>query len=225
MCFSPEADLVAGLALVPVATATLRSVRAVRQLPLACLPAIFAAHQLVEAVVWAGTEGTVSSTWQHAAMVVYLAVALPLLPALVPIAVALVEPPERRRRTLPFVALGLVVGAYLTWVIATHDLQVHAQPHALDYSTGMTHGVPWTMAYIVAVVGVCLVSGYRSLVVFGVLNAVGLTVVLLIYTQAFLSLWCVYAAVVSVCVVLHLRRVSRCNRTSDSRPSAAHAVR
>ena len=57
MCFSAEADLVVGLALLPVAVVSLREVQHAREVPFAVLPLIFAAHQLVETLVWAGEPG------------------------------------------------------------------------------------------------------------------------------------------------------------------------
>lgn len=84
MCFSPQADLVVGVALVPVAVASLREVRCRREVPFAVLPALFAAHQLVEAVVWLGVHGRVGASLQTVAAHVYLAYALPVLPVLVP---------------------------------------------------------------------------------------------------------------------------------------------
>ncbi|MCW2764198.1 MAG: hypothetical protein JWO11_157, partial [Nocardioides sp.] len=71
MCFSVEADLVAGVALLPVGVLALREVRHPREVPFAALPLLFALHQLVEAVVWAGTEGRVSADLQHAATLAY----------------------------------------------------------------------------------------------------------------------------------------------------------
>jgi len=58
--------------------------------------------------------------------------------------------------------------------------------------------------YIVAVIGPALMSGYPSIVAFGVLNLVGLVVVAVFYYQAFASLWCIYAAVMSVLVLVHM---------------------
>jgi hypothetical protein len=60
MCFSVTADLAAGAALLPVAALSLREVRQWRELPCASLAAIFAAHQLIEAFVWAQQDGDVS---------------------------------------------------------------------------------------------------------------------------------------------------------------------
>ena len=47
-------------------------------------------------------------------------------------------------------------------------------------------------------------SGYPSVVAFGVFNLAGLAVVAALYFQAFASLWCIYAAVTSVLVLVHM---------------------
>ena len=67
MCFSVQADVVAGAVLLPVAGLTLREVRHVRELPFAALPLLFAAHQGVEALVWAAGDGDVSASAGRAA--------------------------------------------------------------------------------------------------------------------------------------------------------------
>lgn len=54
-----------------------------------------------------------------------------------------------------------------------------------------------------------LLSGYPSIVAFGALNLVGLVVVGVLYTKAFASLWCIYAAAASVLVLLHMVRRRR----------------
>lgn len=206
MCFSPEADLVAGLVLLPVAALSLREVRRLRELPFAALTLLFAAHQLVEALVWAGVEGDVSRTVQQAAALIYILFAFPVLPTLVPTAVLLLEPRGARLRVAPFVAIGLVVSGYLAYTVLSGPLVVQRRPHALVYDVGLHNGIFWAVLYILAVVGPSLLSGYRSIVAFGALNLVGLTLVALAYQEAFASIWCVFAAMSSVLVLLHMYR-------------------
>ena len=167
MCFSVEANLVTGAVLLPVGALALREVRHVREVPFAVLPLLFAVHQLLEAVVWAGVDGDVSPRVESAAALAYLLIALPVLPALFPLAVLLLEPRGARLRVAPFVALGAVVSAYLTVVVLDGDVGVYAHPHALVYRTGLEHDAFWTALYIVAVIGPSLLSGYPSLVAFG----------------------------------------------------------
>ena len=204
MCFSTTADVVAGTALLPVAAVSLHEVKAAREVPFAALPAVFAVHQLIESLVWAGQDGDVSASLAHAAAVAYVVIALPLLPTLVPVAVLLLEPRAQRTRMAPFVVLGVLVSSVLGFALAMHGVRVTAHPHALEYDVGVSDGVFWTVLYVVAVIGPALLSTYRSIVAFGVANLIGLTVVAIAYAEAFASLWCVYAAVTSVLVAVHM---------------------
>lgn len=210
MCFSPEADFVAGVVLLPIAAATLREVRMARELPFASLPLLFAAHQLVEAVVWVGFEGhVVSDPVRQAAAVAYVAYAMVVLPTLFPLAVLLLEPSGARRRVAPFVGIGIVVSVVFAVQLLTTPLTVVLRPHALQYVTGVPYGSLLTLVYVVAVIGPAVLSGYRSVVIWGVVNLVGLVVVAIVYREAFASLWCVYAAMTSVFVLLHMVRRRR----------------
>lgn len=205
MCFSVTADLVAGAALTPVAVLSLREVGHWREVPFASLPAVFAAHQLIEAFAWAQLDGTVSPRVGQLAALVYVFIAWPLLPALVPASVMLLEPREKVRRVAPFVAIGLVVAVYLTYVVLAKPVVVVEHPHCLEYQTGVAHPLVWATLYVVAICGALVVSSYRLVKVFGMLNLVGLIVVSMVYFTAFTSLWCAYAAFASLAVWLHMR--------------------
>jgi len=199
-----EADLVAGAVLVPIGVLSLRQVREAREIPLAAVPLLLGVHQLVEAVVWAGADGLVSVRVAHLAALVYVVIALPLLPTLFPLAVWLIESPSRRRLVAPFLAIGVVVSSYMALRLWQNGLDVVTHDYGMEYRVGLGFTEIWTGAYIVATMGACLVSGYRTVVAFGVLNLIGLTVVGLAYAQAFASLWCIYAAFVSVLILVHM---------------------
>jgi hypothetical protein len=229
MCFSLTADLSAGIALIPVAVLSLREVKHRRELLFALLPTVFAVHQLIEAAIWAGQDGDISTEAAHLAVFAYLFIALPLLPTLFPLSVLLLEPPGARLRVAPFVVLGGVVSTYLALAVFTHPIGVTPHPHCLAYQTGVQHIVVWSVLYVVAIVGPALMSGYPSIVAFGVLNLVGLILVAALYVQAFASLWCIYAAVMSVLVLVHMvlrRRLPephRCHGVALLPPAPTHA--
>lgn len=204
------ADLVAGTALVPVAALTLREVKHRRELMFAMLPAVFAVHQFLEVAVWAGLDGDVSPGVANLAMRAYLFIAWPLLPLYMPLALMLLEPPGRARRwAAPFVALGAIVAVYLGYVVLANPVEVIRHPYGLEYLTVVQHPLVWAVLYIVAVIGPPLMSGYRSIVAFGVLNLVGLIVVAVFYFNAFASLWCVFAGISSILMLVHMIRRRR----------------
>ena len=205
MCFSAEADLVAGAVLVPLGVLTLRQVRARRDLPLASLPLLFGVHQLVEALVWGGIDGDVSAGLARAAAWVYVVFALPVLPLLVPLAVWLVEDPHHRRRVLPFVGVGALVAVLMTRELLVNGLVVEPFDQAIGYYVGLgPHDWFATSLYVVAVVGACLAASSWTLRAFGVVNLVALLVVAASYAEALASMWCLCAAASSVLVLVHL---------------------
>jgi hypothetical protein len=209
MCFSVEADVAVGVLILPVAVASLREVRHAREVLFASLPLLFALHQFVEALVWAGHDGHVSPEVQHTAAAAYLVFALPVLPTLMPVAVLLLEPRGARARVAPFAVLGLAVTAYLGWALLSGPFSVVVHPHAIVYDTAIPRGNWWALLYIVAVIGPPLLSGYRSLFIFGWVNLIGLSVVAVLYDQAFVSLWCMFAACASVFILVHMVRRRR----------------
>lgn len=121
----------------------------------------------------------------------------------------MLEPHGSRLRVAPFLGLGAVVAGYFTWALVSGPVRVVEHPHALQYETAIRHGGWWAAAYVVAVIGPALLSGYRSIVSFGVLNLVGLVVVAVLLAKEFASVWCVYAALASILVLVHLRRRRR----------------
>ena len=221
MCFSVTADLAVGAALVPVAVMSLREVRQWREVPLAVLPAVFAAHQLIEALVWAQQAGQVSAAVGHVAALAYVFIAFALLPFLLPIGVVLLQPPGAVRRTVPFVVIGVIVAAYLGFAVLVRPMPVVVHPHALEYATGVPYPWVWAVSYVVAIVGSLLTSSHRMVVAFGVLNLVGLTVVAVAYFDGFTSLWCAYAAAASVTVWLYMRSRRRVPAPERVRDEAA----
>lgn len=207
MCFSATADLVAGVALTPIAIASLREVRHPRELPFAALPALLATHQLIETAVWPSVD--MPPGVAHAALLAYLFIAFPVLPLLVPVSILMLEPRGARLRVAPFVALGATVSGYLAYAVFTNPVGVVEHPHALEYQHGVQNAGVWAVLYIVAVVGPALLSSYPSIIAFGILNLVSLSVVSIVYVNAFASLWCLAAALASVLVLVHMVRRRR----------------
>lgn len=206
MCFSAEADFVAAAAVAPVGILALRSVREPRQWLVASLPLGFALHQFVEGFVWLGDSGDVSAGVMQAAIRIYLVFAQVVLPVLVPLAMLLLEP-QRLRRLLMGVCLGIgiVTAARFGWLIFAHPVDAYPQDHAMVYATDLKIG-PWTTAgYLLATCPAVVLSSHRWLRWFGVVNIIGFALAATIRYQAVTSVWCVYAALVSVMIVLYLR--------------------
>ena len=207
MCFSPEGDLVGGIAVVAIGVDALRHLRRRNDhLALAALPLLLGFHQIDEAFVWWGLQDVVPHDVGRVAMWIYLLIAFVVLPIFVPIVIMLLEPTARRRwRIAPFLAIGTVVSAVLLEAMLRSHPTVTLGAYHLAYSIGLQHGIVIIGFYIVATCGSLLASGFRHIVVFGLANLVAVVVLARLSADGFASLWCFYAAIACGAILLHMR--------------------
>lgn len=209
MCFSATANFVGGGLVAGVGVATLTQVRRPRELLLASLPLAFGVHQVLEGLVWLGVEGRAPLGLGDEAAAAFIFYAQALLPLLGPLAVLFVARPDRRRWMIPFVVGGTALAAYIAWTLVSYPITVAVRGNSLDYRNPGISTAAVAGLYVVFTVGPFLASGRRYLIAFGALNLVGLSIVLAVKSYAFTSLWCAYAAVVSVVLFLAMRRLRR----------------
>ncbi len=217
MCFSATANFVGSGALGAIGVATLTEVRHRRELLFAAVPCLFALHQFTEGFVWLGLDHRLSSVVTQDAGAAFVLYAQGLLPFLLPLSVLLLEPTRhRRRRMLGFLILGGVLALYILWGLIADPLHIFLRSHSIVYQNAVTTSMVVAVPYVIATCGALFFSGYRYLVALGCLNIAGLIVVLLIKSYAFTSLWCAYAALVSVIIYFFFRgsRVDRPARYS-----------
>ncbi|CAM5686014.1 DUF6629 family protein [Streptomyces canus] len=192
MCWSATADLVAGTAIASVGAVCVSRTRRAGDLPLAALPLLLGAHQLVEAQIWHTGGGT------GAATAAWAVIALPLLAVWVPVGVWCAVPRRTGRRLTAVVAVGVVTAAFLAHALATHPVRAEIRGHTMAYVIGLPHAELLVAGYLVATVGALLLSGDRRLTALGVLTGVGALVCWLLWRLEFVSTWCALAAVCSV---------------------------
>ncbi len=210
MCFSPGADAVVGGIVVVVGVDALRHVREPNQIPLASLPLLFGLHQIDEAFVWLGLQGRVSESIGRVGVWIYVLFALAALPVLVPLAVLAVEQSAGRRRVIgALAALGIGVGVALGVALFRGSVDAAIDGHHIAYAvSALSQGRELTALYVVAACGALIASSHRDLAVLGVVNLVAVPVLMWLTVSGFISLWCFWAAIVSVVIDVHLRRSS-----------------
>jgi hypothetical protein len=107
---------------------------------------------------------------------------------------------------LAFAILGAGLALYILWGLIAYPLQVSAHGHGIVYFNQISTTTLVAMLYVTATCGALFFSGFRPLVLLGLLNLVGLLVVMLVKRYEFTSLWCAYAAAVSAIIYFFFRR-------------------
>ncbi len=210
MCFSAEADIVAGLVVSAIGVGTIRHVGHDREAALASLPLLFGIHQLIEVAVWWGTEGRVPSHLFETATWLYLLIAFGLVPWWVPHAVRAVETDAVRTRWMAWLlAAGVVASVGLTVPVVVGPVSAIDGGAHLAYSVPLVAGGALTLLYVVATCGSLLLSSDRVVTWYGVVNLVVVAGLAVLLTSGVVSLWCVWAAVSSIAIAIHLGRLHR----------------
>jgi hypothetical protein len=209
MCFSATANFAGSAVLGTIGVATLTQVKHRRALMFGAMPLLFAAHQFIEGFVWLGLDNILPAYVAHNAGAAFVLYAQGLLPFLLPLSVYLIEPTRhRQRRMFWFVLLGGGLMLYILWGLTAYPLQVSAHGHSIVYFNPATTTTTVAVLYVIATCGALLFSGFRYLIALGVANVIGLLVVMGVMRYAFTSIWCAYAAVISVLIYFHFHRRS-----------------
>jgi hypothetical protein len=207
VCFSPQADIVGGLVICAIGVDAVRHIRQRREfLALAWIPLLLGAHQFIEALVWLWLQGHVPRGIGQVALWAYLLIAFVVLPVFIPVAVIALEPTKRRKQIMaPFASIGAAVAVVLFAAMVRGPVGVKLAPYHLAYSIRLPDGLLVVALYVVAVCGPLLVSGYRNVAIFGIVNLVAVIIIARLTISGFASVWCGWAALSSAAITLHCR--------------------
>ena len=207
MCFSATANFVGSGVLGAIGVVTLTKVRHRREILFASLPTLFAIHQFIEGFVWLGLDGILSPAVTHDMGAAFMLYAQGLLPFLLPLSVMLFEVDRKSRtRMLPFLIIGGGTTLYILWALTAFPLQLYVRGNSIVYINQATNNSAIAVLYVIATCGSLFVSKIRMMVVFGAANLAILLVVMAFKRYAFTSLWCAYAAIASIIILVYFWR-------------------
>jgi hypothetical protein len=205
MCFSATASFIAGTTLSGVGVVTISKVERRSELPFALFPLLFGIQQLVEGVVWL-TFSRDAPALKQTATYVFAMFAYVLWPIYVPFAFRVLETvPWRRKAMLWLQAGGLAVGLYLLYFLVTGPPVAEVIGQHIVYLTPRFYLIPVVILYFVSTCFTGFLSSHTFGRLFGMGAMVSFIATYLFYTRALVSVWCFFAAILSLMVYLHLR--------------------
>jgi hypothetical protein len=203
MCFSATASFTAGIGLLVIGAVTVSRVRRRAELPFALIPGLFGVQQLIEGGLWltfpdnAPVANTVLTYF-------YSFFSHVLWPIYVPIAVLLLEPVEWRRKLLMAIAVaGAAVGLYLLYFLVTEPIVSEVVGRHISYQSPHFYIAAVMALYVSATCVSSFVSSCKTIRWFGAATFVALLAAYAFYAFWFISVWCFFAAVLSLIVLVH----------------------
>jgi hypothetical protein len=207
MCFSAAGSFGVAAVLGGIGAVSLAQEKATSHRMLALVPLLFAAQQVAEGVVWITIDAPSLRGLQELAVAAFLAFALVIWPTWVPLALWAAEPEPRRRRALSILAwVGAAVAVYASVILIRGRPTAQVAGHSIAYSY-RSAGPALVLAfylpmYVIAAVLPFFVSTMSKARIMGSVLAVALVATFIIKRETLTSVWCFFAAILSVVIVL-----------------------
>lgn len=209
MCFSSTASFSAAAVLLVAGVAAQRLARRPADRPFAAIPLLFAAQQATEGLLW------LAFGWDRPVLTatltqLYSFFSHVLWPVFVPVAAWLMEPARARWRVLAgFAAAGAGVGLFLLYGMFAFPIEARPVGGHIDYASPHFYVPVVMLLYLGATTVSLLATSFPMVRLFGALALAASVVSYLAYARWFISVWCFFAAVLSVVVCLHLAAARR----------------
>jgi uncharacterized protein DUF6629 len=225
MCFSATASFTMAGVLVAVGVASIARSESPSARLFAAIPLLFGAQQAAEGIVWLTiTDPPSLATLHRLAVMTFLALALVIWPLWAPIALRLHERDRARKKVLTtFIAIGVLVA------VVAGNLLHRWQPYAVIAGRSIVYKhatmgivVPeyvLLLVYAIPTVGSFFVSTVPMVRTIGATLFVSLVLAFLIERQALTSVWCFFAAVLSVLIFVAVTRTSRSSAVLQASPA------
>ena len=169
------------------------------------IPLLFGIQQLTEGVIWL--------TFRHDAPLLkqtmtcaYSGFSHALWPIYVPFAMGVLEAVRWRKRTIfAFEAAGIPVALYLLYYIVTRPVVAEVVGRHIVYLSPHFYVLPMMVLYLAATCVSCFFSSHGFVRLFGVLALLSFIAAYLVHVGAVVSIWCFFAAILSLLIYVHLR--------------------
>jgi hypothetical protein len=202
MCFSAAASFVGGAVISGVGVATEKAVKEPAQRLFASIPMFFAVQQFAEGVVWLILKSGGYGSLQNFAAHVFLAFALVGWPAIIPVSMYLIERDRTRKLVLVgLIIIGSIVSIYNTYSLFRYPITPQIQDLHIIYNNNFpsTQGaIP--LFYGLSVIIPLFVSSFKRVWMLGVAITISLIVTIIYFSQFLTSIWCFFAALLSIMI-------------------------
>ena len=205
MCFSASASFIAGTSLSVVGVAALKRTEGRTELPFATIPLLFGIQQLTEGVIWL-TFSHDAPLLKQTMTYLYSGFSHVLWPIYVPFAMGVMEAvPWRKKAILAFEVAGVAVGLYLLYYMVTLPMVAEVVGRHIVYLSPHFYLIPVMVLYLAATCVSCFFSSHGFVKLFGVLVLLSFIASYVVHFMALVSIWCFFAAILSLLIYLHLR--------------------
>jgi len=204
MCFSTTASFTAAAALGVAGAISLKKITDRSQFMFAAIPLLFAIQQFCEGLVWIAL-GSPEYTYLRTPMTyIFLFFAQMLWTTWIPLSILHIEEDPFRKKILSWIsAAGISVSLLLAYRLIFYSVHAEISNHHIDYliESPQFIKIVSSILYVIAIIFPPFVSSIRRMWIVGVFQLAGLLVTKIFYEQYLISVWCFFAAALSIMII------------------------
>ena len=218
MCFSATASFSASAVLIPVGLLCLKQATKLNRayLPISLLPLVFGIQQAFEGGLWLGL-GTANQGLIRITALGFLFFSHFFWLFWMPLSSYMLEQDRRRKNIIKvFIFIGSIYGASLYFPLLVHytDFTIALINDSIAYQVELIYDplVPRLLIrafYALVVLIPLLIATDRYIKYFGILIFISVAFTTIVYKQTFISVWCYFAAILSLYIIFMIYQKSR----------------
>lgn len=206
MCFGSVASFTVSAFLFSIGALVMRNIRTRKELLFAAFPFLFAIQQMLEGFLWLTIKSGSPHPLLHWLTFGFLMFAYGAWPLLCPLSVYIIEHDIERRKLLRYlILLGAGTSFYLMFSIIINPIHAAVFNCSIRYETYVAGVWLFTATYVAATILPYFISSHRSILMFGMPNLFFFIIAYFFYEKAFISVWCFFAATISLALYFFLR--------------------
>ncbi len=202
MCFNASASFVTSATMTVIGAASMSESKNRKQRIMSLIPFGFAIQQAFEGYQWLSLGSGVACT---KAAYGFLFFAFLVWPIFVPAIVLMNE--KRPKKILKWLlATGIVSALLNLYGLLIYPLKIVVEQHSIVYLIDMHYYSASAVLYLSAVCGSLLLSSKKLIRYFGLIASLSAIISLYFYYDAFISVWCFFAAVISGLIYIYIKQ-------------------
>lgn len=213
MCFCAEASFGAAGALAITGLLSCKLATKKSQSMIAAIPLIFALQQMAEGILWL-TAGMNNLVWLHTiAAYLFLLCAFVIWPTWIPVSLYIYEQHKKFILKL-LIALGGIVSVGLMVLMIVRYPAITTHNHHVQYVFALpdSAAIIGTIAYAMITIVPFFASHNVLLKIMGALIMLSAGITWFMWYEYFVSVWCFFAALLSMFIILVIAREKRIER-------------
>jgi hypothetical protein len=220
MCFSASASFVAGSVLTSIGVASVKKVNTKEHYLFASIPIIFGIQQIAEGFIWLGLNDAENGSYLQIATHLFIFIAQVIWPIWVPLSILFLNKKNRRKSLQKIlVILGAGLSMYMCYCLYWFHIEAKIIDHHIAYYQAypISNKYYVIVSYGLATILPALISQIKNMWILGLSLLLSYLITAIFYQSFTLSVWCFFAAVISVNVYLIILQIRTQKYSRDAR--------